>query len=96
MSNVHQVDSNPLLRIVPTRQDRNAPVREAQDTTSEPPRIDRVDLSDSALNISNLTARGEIRADLVTRIRNEIANGTYVTQDKVDSAIDSLLSEFEG
>lgn len=95
MSNVHQVESNPLLRIVPARQDRNAPVRDTQSAGTDSPRIDRVDLSDDALNISNLSAKGEIRADLVARVRSEIANGSYVTPDKIDAAIDALLADLE-
>lgn len=96
MSNVHQVESVPPLRIIPARQDRTAPARDQDPAATESPKVDRVDISPSALNISNLTARGEIRADLVSRVRAEIANGTYVTPDKVDAAIDSLLSEFQG
>jgi anti-sigma28 factor (negative regulator of flagellin synthesis) len=96
MTNVHQVDSNPLLRIFPARQDRNAPARDAQNTEADPTRVDRVDLSDNALNISNLSARGEIRADLVARVRSEIASGTYVTNDKIDATVDSIASELGG
>jgi anti-sigma28 factor (negative regulator of flagellin synthesis) len=33
------------------------------------------------------------RADLVARIRNEIAQGTYETADKLNSAVDRLLDE---
>lgn len=36
---------------------------------------------------------GEIRADLVARVRGEIASGTYETPAKLDSALDRLLDE---
>jgi len=36
---------------------------------------------------------GDIRADLVARVRGEIANGTYETAEKLDSALDGLLNE---
>ena len=34
-----------------------------------------------------------IRTDLVNRVRNEIAAGTYETSDKLDAALDRLLDE---
>ena len=36
---------------------------------------------------------GEIRSDLVARVRGEIASGTYETPAKLDAAVDQLLDE---
>ncbi len=36
---------------------------------------------------------GEIRADLVARVRGEIASGTYETPEKLNAALDRLLDE---
>jgi len=36
---------------------------------------------------------GDIRADLVARVRGEIAAGTYETSEKLGSALDGLLNE---
>ncbi len=36
---------------------------------------------------------GEIRSDLVARVRGEIASGTYETPEKLDAALDRLLDE---
>jgi negative regulator of flagellin synthesis FlgM len=36
---------------------------------------------------------GDFRADLVARVRNQIAQGTYETPDKMAMAIDSMLDE---
>lgn len=36
-----------------------------------------------------------IRTDLVERIRNEIANGTYDTPEKFEAALDRLLNRLE-
>ena len=36
-----------------------------------------------------------IRWDLVERIRKEIAEGTYETQEKLEKALDRLLGEME-
>lgn len=36
-------------------------------------------------------ADGDIRSDLVARVRNEIAAGTYESAEKLDAAIDRML-----
>ena len=38
-------------------------------------------------------AEGGIRADLVARVRSEIASGSYETPEKLDAALDGLLNE---
>jgi hypothetical protein len=38
---------------------------------------------------------GEIRADLVERVRREIAAGTYDTPEKWDAALDRLLDRLQ-
>lgn len=40
-------------------------------------------------------ADGEVRMDLVNRIRAEIAAGTYETEEKLDIALSRLLDEIE-
>src|SRR5436190_15735070 len=42
-----------------------------------------------------LSARAEIRLDLVQRVRREIADGTYETPEKWDAALDRLLDRLE-
>ena len=39
----------------------------------------------------NTESSGEIRFDLVNRIRSEILAGTYETQEKLDSALEKML-----
>ena len=97
MTNVHHVESAPLSRLFPTRRDRpsQAPESEAR-TGAEPARTDQVDLSESARALNDLTNRSDIRADLVARVRAEIASGGYVTDDKIDAAVDALSAELEG
>jgi negative regulator of flagellin synthesis FlgM len=41
----------------------------------------------------NAAEGGDVRADLVARVRSEIASGTYETPDKVAIAIENLLDE---
>jgi len=55
---------------------------------------DLVEISEDAVN---LQAQGrDIRTDLVSRIRSEIASGTYLTEDKIDRAISGLLDDLRG
>jgi anti-sigma28 factor (negative regulator of flagellin synthesis) len=50
---------------------------------------DQVELSSAARNSS----KDAIRTDLVTRIREEIKNGTYETPERLDAAIDGLSKD---
>jgi len=56
---------------------------------------DEVTLSNAAQHIcplfENAESSGEIRFDLVNRIRSEILAGTYETPEKLDSALEKLL-----
>ncbi len=59
---------------------------------------DQVDISpaaEAAIQATEVGAAetGEIRADLVARVRGEIASGTYETADKLDGALNRLLDE---
>lgn len=52
---------------------------------------DAVELSAEALSASGRET--PVRADLVSRIRAEIADGSYETPDKLDIAIDRLAKD---
>ena len=54
---------------------------------------DQVDISAAAEAAMSAAEGGDFRADLVARIRGEIAAGTYETPDKVAVAIESFLDE---
>jgi negative regulator of flagellin synthesis FlgM len=55
--------------------------------------VDQLDISAAAEAAAKAVDGGDIRADLVARIRNEIAAGTYETADKLDSALEGLLDD---
>jgi len=61
---------------------------------------DDLTLSSAAQQVNrvteNIASNGEIRFDLVNRIRAEIASGTYETQDKLDAAIGKMLVSIGG
>ena len=54
---------------------------------------DRVDLSDQSRLLSRLASLPDIRQDLVDRVKAEIAAGNYVTDDKIEVAVDGLLED---
>jgi anti-sigma28 factor (negative regulator of flagellin synthesis) len=54
---------------------------------------DQVDISAAAEAAMNAAEGDDFRADLVARIRSEIAAGTYETPDKIAVAIESFLDE---
>lgn len=55
---------------------------------------DKVTLSSAAQQAnqtSETTSGGEVRFDLVNRLRSEIAAGTYETPEKLDAALEKML-----
>ena len=54
---------------------------------------DELDISDAARLMEQAKGVPEIRQDVVDRIRGQIADGTYETQDKLDIALDRFLDE---
>ncbi len=60
---------------------------------SSPQVVDQLDLSREAQELSQTRQSGQIRHDLVNRVRQEIAAGVYDTDQKLDVALDRLLDE---
>jgi negative regulator of flagellin synthesis FlgM len=54
---------------------------------------DLLDISAAAEAAIKSVENGEIRSELVDRVRNEIAQGAYETPEKLDIALDRLLDE---
>ena len=54
---------------------------------------DQLDISPAAEAAAQAAESGTIRSDLVARVRQEIASGTYETPEKMDAALDRLLDE---
>jgi negative regulator of flagellin synthesis FlgM len=55
--------------------------------------IDQLDISPQADAASRARETGEIRQDRVSEIRNQIASGSYETEEKLDLALSRLLDE---
>ena len=92
ISNLHgsQSLSGPHFRKNPTN----------QTATIEPPKgrtiQDAVQFSDAAKRIADVgkepSSSSGIRFDLVNRVKAEIANGTYETPDKLNTAVERMLA----
>jgi flagellar biosynthesis anti-sigma factor FlgM len=54
---------------------------------------DRVELSDRAQLLERLRQLPEVREALVSKVRRQIAEGTYETPQRIESAIKSLIEE---
>lgn len=75
----------------------NAPHRSQQAQPVDKPQglgqVDQLDISPEADMVSRVSELPEVRADRVAEIRAQIATGEYETPEKLDSAIEQLLSE---
>lgn len=69
--------------------------RAVQPTSTSPasPVGDRLDISEAGQLAGRLAEVPDMRADRVRDIRAAILNGTYETQDKLNTAVDRLLDE---
>ncbi len=54
---------------------------------------DSVELSQHAQYLSQLRSEPQERTDLINRVREEIAAGTYLSDDKLEQAADQLLDD---
>lgn len=61
--------------------------------TAESAPVDQVDISPAAEAAAQASESGGVRADLVARVRSEIAAGTYETPAKLNAALNRLLNE---
>jgi negative regulator of flagellin synthesis FlgM len=91
MTNLTPINSGATGRIVPVDArpdavDNRKPARARRGD-------DRVEVSDQARFLAKLNAMPEVRTELVERVRGEIANGTYDTDEKFDLAVDAMIDE---
>ena len=56
---------------------------------------DSVEVSASAQLLARLAALPDVRHDLVSRVKGEIAAGTYETNDKLSAAVESLFNDLQ-
>ena len=69
------------------------PGSSAKPADSLAPTSDQLEISPAAQAAIEAAESGQVRQELVDRIRSEIAAGTYETPQKLDAALDRLLDE---
>ena len=62
-------------------------------TPAAPRAGDEVELSSTARLLSKLHELPDVRQDVVDRVKQEIANGTYETPEKLEAAIGGLIED---
>lgn len=63
----------------------------ASSTNTRP--TDSVELSDTAHLMAQLKAMPDVREDLVANVKAAIADGSYLSDSKIEGAIDGLLED---
>ena len=77
---VQKIVSNPIQKSLPADAPRNLRA------------TDRLQLSGASHLLASLKSK-DVRTDKVAGIREQLANGTYENDAKVDGAVDKLLDE---
>lgn len=87
-------DIRPIGRPAPGALSQPNRLNSAYQAPSPPSRgRDEVELSQTARLLGKLHELPDIRPELVQRIRDEIAEGSYDTDEKLDAAVDKLIDE---
>lgn len=69
--------------------------KQAQESTAaSPPRADSVEVSETAQLLGKLQDL-PVNQTTIDSIRQQIDNGTYLDDNKLDAALDALLGDFE-
>lgn len=93
MNSLNPIASSTIVRAESTRvSDRRPPVEVPVHGHAEP--VDTVDLSGRARLLDALRSQPDYRPDVVERVKAEIEQGTYLTDEKLDQALDALLNDF--
>jgi negative regulator of flagellin synthesis FlgM len=93
MNSLNPVASSPAIRSESLHTSDRRPPVEVQ-IHSEP--VDTVDLSERARLLDALRSQPDFRADVVDRVKSEIEQDTYLTDEKLDKALDALLDDLLG
>ena len=96
IASIGQGGVGPLTRPETTTPVGGATARVADDAATGGRAGDRVELSDQARLLNQLRSLPPVREGLVDRVRSEIADEAYLTDAKLDVAIDRLLEDLVG
>ncbi|HPD29423.1 MAG TPA: flagellar biosynthesis anti-sigma factor FlgM [Phycisphaerae bacterium] len=87
--------ANPVGLRLPAVPDQAGDEEARQARTTAPVQADRVDISEMGQLLSTLDVGSQIRVDKVTEIREAIANGTYITDAKINYTVSRLMEELK-
>jgi anti-sigma28 factor (negative regulator of flagellin synthesis) len=93
MTNISPIASASLGRIEVV-----AATEAGAQSAAEAPRrrgSDRVEVSQMAKFLSKLNTMPDVRSNLVERVRDEISRDGYMTDEKVELALDAMLDELD-
>ncbi len=91
MSEISAVSHSTVGRIEPVaRGHERAPASAAASVARGE---DRVELSDKARYMQSLREVPAIRSELVNRVKQEIASGTYDTTERFNEAFDAMIDD---
>ncbi len=82
--------SNPALAKIAARRAAEA---QQQATTQVQRGSDSVELSTTAQLLSQLKDVPDVREDLVNSVRAQIADGSYETEEKLDTTVEAILTD---
>jgi len=92
MSTISNISgSNPLQQIASISVQKGT-TSDGTDSTQSTPATDKLELSGVSQLFQTLQTNN-VRTDLVQSVKSQIDNGTYETDDKLNSAIDKLLND---
>ncbi|MBL8745615.1 MAG: flagellar biosynthesis anti-sigma factor FlgM [Phycisphaerae bacterium] len=91
MNSLNPIASSTSLRGDAARVSERRPAVEVQ-VHAEP--VDTVDLSERARLLDALRSQPDFRPEVVDRVKGEIERGTYLTDEKLDKALDALINDF--
>ena len=57
--------------------------------------VDRVEISQIARLMSEISLLPEVRAEKIAQVRAQIESGTYITPEKLDIAVERLLGDLQ-
>jgi hypothetical protein len=93
MNALNPVASSTAIRPEPVHTaDRRSPV----EVQIHPEPVDTVDLSERARLLDALRSQPDFRPEVVDRVKAEIEQDTYLTDEKLDKALDALLDDLLG
>lgn len=96
MNEIHAITSRPTSPSAQLERGASERERRSEAGTGQTDTPDRVDLSEAAASYDPELAATRATEQRIQDIRTQIANGTYLTDEKLEAAIERLYQEICG